>query len=163
MCNNFIYFYSEIFWSLLPFWCIIIRAALSYTSVKMGKDIVTYRSIECSLVQSLSHVWLLEPYRLEHARLLCPSRTRGACSNSGPSNQWCHSTISYLVILCRPLLLQPSILPASAYFLSSMGASASASVLPMNSQDWFPLGLTYLISFQSKGISRLLQHHSSNT
>ena len=74
------------------------------------------------------------------------------------------------LILCCPLFLPPSIFPASGsyqmsrFFTSggqSIGASISASVLPMNIQDWFPLGLTGFIRLQSKGLSCLLQHHSS--
>ena len=74
------------------------------------------------------------------------------------------------LILCRPFLLLPSIFPSFRGFLisrlfasggQSIGASTSASVLPMNIQDWFPLGWTRWISLQSKGLSRVLQHHSS--
>ena len=70
------------------------------------------------------------------------------------------------LILCHPLLLLPSIFPSIRVFSDasggqSIGASVSASVLPMNIQDWFPLELTGWISFRSKGLSRVLQHHSS--
>ena len=74
------------------------------------------------------------------------------------------------LILCRPLLLLPSIFPSIRVFSmswlftsdgQSIGVSASLSVLPMNIQNWFPLGLTDLASLQSKGLSRVLQHHSS--
>ena len=89
----------------------------------------------------------LWPHGLQHARLPHPSPAPRACSNSCPSSWWCHPTISS----CRPLLLLPSIFPTIKVFLISQffasggqrtGASASASVLPMNIQDWFPLGLT---------------------
>ena len=89
----------------------------------------------------------------------------GACSNSCPSSQWCHPTISFSVIPFSSGLqsfLASGSLPVSQFFASggqSIGASASASVLPMNIQDWFPLGLTGLISLQYKGLSRV----SSNT
>ena len=74
------------------------------------------------------------------------------------------------LILCHPLLLLPSIFPRIRVFskesvlhirCQSTGVSSSASVLPMNIQDWFPLGLTGWISFQSKGLSRVLQNYSS--
>ena len=103
---------------------------------------------------------------LQHARLPCPSLTPGACSNSCPSSQWCHPTISSSVV---PFSCLQSF-PASGSFLMSqsshqvakvLGVSASASVLPINIQDWFPLGWTGLISLQSKGLKSLLQHHSS--
>ena len=78
-------------------------------------------------------------------------------------SQWCYPTTSSCV---DPLLLKPSILLSIRVFSNelvgqSIGASASASVLPKNIQDWFLLGLTGLISLQSKGLSKVLQHHSS--
>ena len=90
---------------------------------------------------------------LQHARLPCPSPSPGACSNSCPLNQWYHPTISSSVI---PFSSWPQSFPASGSFpmsqlFTSGGQSigASTSVLPMNIQDWFPLGLTGLISLQS--------------
>ena len=106
----------------------------------------------CSVAQS--RPTLCNPLR--HARLPCPSPTPRACSNSCPSSWWC--PFNHLTLGC-PFLLLPSILPASGsfpisqFFASggqSIGVSASASVLPMNIQDWFPLGLTSWISLQSK-------------
>ena len=94
----------------------------------------------------------LWPYGLEHARLPCPSPTPGACSNSCPSSRWYQPTISSSVVLFSSRLQS---FPASGSFTvghfftsggQSIGASASASVLPMNIQDWFPLGLSALIS-----------------
>ena len=90
----------------------------------------------------------MKPHGLQQARLTCPSPTSGAFLNSYPLNQWCHTTILSSVILFSSCLqsFQPSgSLPISQIFPSgdqSIGASASASVLPMNVQDWFPLGLT---------------------
>ena len=90
----------------------------------------------------------LRPHGLQHARPLCPSPTPGAYSNSCPSSQWCHPTISTSVV---PVSSCPQSFPASwsfpmsQFFISggqSIGISASASVLPVNIQDWFPLGLT---------------------
>ena len=100
----------------------------------------------------------LWPHGLQHARLPYPSPTPGAYSNSCPLSQWCHPTISYSVI---PFSSHLQSFSASASFQmshvftsggQSIGASASASVLPMNIQGWFPLGWTGLISVQSKGL-----------
>ena len=108
----------------------------------------------------------LWPHGLQHTRLLCPSPSPRACSNSYPLSWWCHPTISSSSALFT--WLQSS--PASGSFLMSQffasggqstGASASAAVLPMNIQGWFPLGLTGLISLQSKRFSSLLKHHRS--
>ena len=106
----------------------------------------------------------LRPHGLQHARLPCLSPTPGACSNSCPSSRWCHPTISSSVILFSSCL-QSS--PASRSFQMSqfftsgglsIGASASVSVLPMNIQGWFPLGLTSLICLLSKGLSRVFSN-----
>ena len=106
----------------------------------------------------------LQSHRLHHARLPCPSLTPRACSNSCPLSQRCHPTISSSVITFSSCLQS---FPASGSFLmsqviasggQSIGVSASASVLPMNIQDWFPLGLTDLISLQSKGLSRVFSN-----
>ena len=105
---------------------------------------------------------------LQHARLLFPAPTPGAYSNSCPLSWWCHPTISSSVVPFSSCLQS---FPASMSFQMSQlftsggqstGVSASASVLPMNIQDWFPLGWTGWISLQSKGRSSLLQHHSLN-
>ena len=97
----------------------------------------------------------------------CPSQTPRACSNSCPSSRWCYPTIlSSLVPFSSCLQSFPASrsFPMSQFFASggqSIGASASASVLPMNSQNWFPLGLTGLIFLLYKGLLSLPQHHSS--
>ena len=94
----------------------------------------------------------LRPHRLQHARLPCPSPTPRACSNSCPSCWWCHPTISSSVIpfsFCLQSFPAPGSFLMSQFFTPGgqrIGASASSSVLPMNIQDWFPLGLTGLIS-----------------
>ena len=109
----------------------------------------------------------LQLHGLQHARLPCPSLSPWACSNSCPLCRWCHPTISSST---APFSSCPQSFPASGYFPisqlltsggQSIGASASASVLPMNIQGWFPLGLTGLISLQSKGLSRVFSNHSS--
>ena len=106
----------------------------------------------------------LQPHGLQHPRLPCPSPTPRACSNSCPSIQWCHPTISSSVV---PLSSHLQSFPASGYFPmsqfftsggQSIGVSASASVLPKNIQDWFPLGLTDWISLQFKGLSRVFSN-----
>ena len=100
----------------------------------------------------------LQPGGLQHARLPCPSPTPRVYSNSCPSSWWCHPTISSSVV---PFSICPQSLPASGSFQinqfftsggQSIGVSASASVLPVNIQDWFPLGWTDWISLQSKGL-----------
>ena len=101
---------------------------------------------------------------LQHTRLPCPLLSPRACSNSCPSSRWCHPTISSSVV---PFSSCPQSLPASWSFPmsqllasggQSIGVSASASVLPMNIQCLFPLGLTGLISLQSKGFSRVFSN-----
>ena len=105
--------------------------------------------------QSLSH------HELQHARLPCPSLSPIVYSNSCPLSWWCHPTISSSVIPFSSCLQS---LPASGSFQmsqlfqssgQSIGVSALASVLPMNTQDWSPLGWTGWISLQSKGLSRV--------
>ena len=110
----------------------------------------------------------LWPHGLQHTRLPCPSPSPGACSNSCPLSQWCHPTISSSVVpfsSCLQSFPASGSFQMSQFFTSggqSIGASASASVLLMNIQDWFPLGWTGLISLQSKGtLKSLLQHYSS--
>ena len=106
----------------------------------------------------------LQPHGLYHARPPCPSPGPRACSNSCPSSQWCHPAISSSVIpfsSCLQSFLASGSFPMSQFFTSggqSIGASASALVLPMNIQDWFPLGLTGWISLQSKGLSRVFSN-----
>ena len=106
----------------------------------------------------------LWPHGLQHTRLSCPSLSPGVCSNSCPLSQWCHPAISSSVIIPFSSYLQS--FPASGSFLmsrlftpdgQSSGASDSASVLPINIQCWFPLGLTGLI-YLSKGLSRIFSN-----
>ena len=100
----------------------------------------------------------LWPHGLQHPRPPCPSPTPRAYSNSCPLHWWCRPTISSSVILFSSRLQSfpaSGSFPMSHFFTSggqSIGASASALVFPMNSQDWFPLGLTGLISLPSKGL-----------
>ena len=106
----------------------------------------------------------LQPHGLQHARLPCSSPAPGVCSNSCPSVQWCHATISSSVVpfsSCPQSVLASGSLPMSQFFTSddqSVGVLASASVLPMNIQDWFPLRWTGLISLLSRGLSRVFSN-----
>ena len=106
----------------------------------------------------------LQPHGLQHARLPHPSPTPKACSISCPSSWWCHPTIASSVVPFSSHLQSfpaSGSFPVSQFFTSgdqSIGASASASVLPMNIQDWFPWGLTGLIFLQSKGLSRVFSN-----
>ena len=106
----------------------------------------------------------LRPHELWHARPPCPSPTPGVCSDSRPSCPWCHPTISSSVVPVSSCLQS---FPASGSFPKSqvfrwggqrIGASASASVLPMNGQGWSPLGLTGWLSLQSKELSRVFSN-----
>ena len=116
----------------------------------------------------LSHSVLslsLQPHGLQHTRLLCLSLfLMFVWSHSCPLSQWCHLTISSSVIPCSSCLQSSPVLgffPASKFFASgghSVGASASASGLTMNIQDWFPLGLTGLIDLQSSRLSRVFSN-----
>ena len=131
----------------------------------------------CRSFPSVQFSWVAQSYLIfatpcTAARQASLSPAPGACSNSCPSSQWCHPTISSSVVPFSSCLQS---CPASGSFLmswlftsvgQSIGVSASALVLPMNIQDWFPLGLTGLISLQSKGLSRVFtntQFKSNNS
>ena len=106
----------------------------------------------------------LQPHESQHARPPYPSPTSGVYSNSCPSSRWCHPAVSSSVV---PVSSCPQSLPASGSFAMSqlfasggwsIGVSASASVLPMNTQHWSPLWWTGWISLQSKGLSRVFSN-----
>ena len=134
------------------------------------KDVVLtveyYSAIQFSSVQ-FSHSVVsdsLRPHESQHARPPCPSPTPRVHSNSRPSSRWYHPAISSSVI---PFSSCPQSLPASGSFPmsqlftwggQSIGVSALASVLPMNTQDWFPSEWTGWTSLQSKGLSRVFSH-----
>ena len=113
----------------------------------------------------------LRPHGQQQARLPCPTPAPGACSKPCPLSRWCHPTISSSVVpfsSCLQSFPASGSFPMSWLFASgvqSIGASTSASVLPLNIQNWFILGLTGLISLQSKGLSRAkglsFEDHSS--
>ena len=106
----------------------------------------------------------LWPQGMQHARLPCPSPTTRAITNSFQSRWWCYPTISSSVLpfsSCPQSLPTSWSFPMSQFFASgsqSIGGSALASVLPVNIQDWFPLGWTGWISLQSKGLSRVFSN-----
>ena len=106
----------------------------------------------------------LQPHELQHTRPPCPLPTPGVCPNSYPLSWWCHPTISFSAVLFSSL---PQSFPASESFQmshlftsggQSLGVSASTSVLPMNTQDWSPLGWTGWIFLHSKGLSRVFSN-----
>ena len=122
---------------------------------------IKYPSIQISSFAQLC-LTLCNPCGLQHTRPPCPSPTPGVYPNSCPSSWWCHPTISSSVVSFSSC---PRSLPASESFPMSqlfpwgdrsIGVSASTSVLPMNTQNWSPLGWTGWISLQSQGLSRVL-------
>ena len=105
----------------------------------------------------------LQPHGLQHTRLPCPLPTPRTCSNSCPSNWWCHPTISSSVVLfysCLHCCPASGSFPRRKFFSleSSQSIRVSALVLQMNIQDWFPLGWTGWISLQSMGLSRVFSN-----
>ena len=122
---------------------------LSYSSVQFSRSVLSYS---------------LRPHELQHARPPCPSPTPGVHPDPCPLSWWCHPTISSSF---DPFSSCLQSLPASGSFQMSqlfasggrsIGVSASTSVLPMNTQDWSPLGWTGCISLQSKGLSRVFSN-----
>ena len=122
--------------------------------------------IECFSSVQVSHSVVsdsLQPHRLQHSRPPCPSLTPGEYSNSSTLRWWCHPTISSFVV-CFSSCLQS--FPSGSFLMSQLFASGdqsirvstSASVLPANIQDWFPLEWTGLVSLQSKGLSRVFSN-----
>ena len=121
----------------------------------------TFSSVQFSHSVVSDSLW---PHESQHASPPCPSPTPGVYSNSYPSSQWCHPAILSSVV---PFSSWPQSLPASGTFPMSQlftwggqstGVSASASVLPMNTQDWSPLRWTGWISLQAKGLSRVFSN-----
>ena len=150
-----------------------------YSGLENSKDCIVHevtkswtwlRDVYCSLSVQFSSVQFsrlvvsdsLQPHESQHTRPPYPSPTCGVYPNPCPLSQWCHPTISSSVIpFC------PQSFPASGSFQmsqlftsggQSIGVSASTSVLPMNTQDWSPLGRTGWISLQSKGLSRVFSN-----
>ena len=136
--------------------------------VLLKPDLENFEHYFASMIQAVSSVTqsclTLWPHESQQARPPCPSPTPWVHSNSRPSSQWCHPAISSSVI---PFSSCPQSLPASGSFPMSqlfswggqnIGVSALASVLPMKTQDWSPLGWTGRISLQSKGLSRVFSN-----
>ena len=122
---------------------------------------VQFSSVQFSCSVMSNSLWPHEP---QHARPPCPSPTAGVYPNPCPLSQWCHSTTSSPIIpffSCAQSFPASGSFPMNQFFASggqSIGASASASVLPMNTQDWFTLGWTSWISLQSKALSRVFSN-----
>ena len=161
----YIYIYLSLSHSKFPDlspWYLLLSADLGSPSkilrVIGNTDLTIHRSycqFSCSVVSDS-----LQPHGQQHTRLPHPSPTPGACSNSC---QWGHPTISSSVILfsCLQSFSASGAFPMSQFFASrgqNIGDSASASVLPINIQGWFPLGWAGLISLQSKGLSRVFSN-----
>ena len=124
-----------------------------------GEEITREFGIDMSVMSNS-----LQPHGLQHATLPCPSPTPRVYSNSRPSSRWCHPTISSSVVpFSSDLQSFPASgsFPMSQFFASggqNIGVAPSTSVLPMNIQDWSPLGWTGWISLQSKGLSRVFSN-----
>ena len=126
----------------------IVGCVIKFSSVQLSHSVVS------------DSLW---PHGLQYARPPCPSPTPGVHSDSQPSSQWCHPASSSSVV---PFSSRPQSIPASRSFPmklfawggQSIGVSASASVLPKNTQDWSPLEWTGWISLQSKGLSRVFSN-----
>ena len=131
------------------YWGLLYVRSPQFSSVQFSRSVVS------------NSLW---PHELQHARPLCPSPTPRVYSNSCPLSQWYHPTTSFSVIpfsSCLQSFPASGSFQMSQFFVSggqSIGVSASASVLPMNIQDWFPLGWTGWISLQSKGLSRIFSN-----
>ena len=132
----------------------------TYKRIKLEHSLTIYSVQFSHSVMSGS----LRPHESQHARPPCSSPTTRVHSNSCPSSWWCHPAISSSAV---PFSSCPQSLPASGSFpmsqlfswvSQSIGASASTSVLPKNTQDWSPLGWTGWISLQSKGLSRVFSN-----
>ena len=125
----------------------------------MAEPVFHSLHFSCSVVSDS-----LRPHESQHTRPLCPSPTPGVYPNSCPLSRWCHPAISSSVV---PFSSCPQSLPGSGSFPmsqlftwggQSIGVSTSASVLPMNTQDWSPLGWTGWISLQSKRLSSVFSN-----
>ena len=134
------------------------------------KKTLELKEVKLLLLLLLFSGWVvsnsLGPHKLQHTRIPCPPPSSGVCSNLCPLSQWCHPTISSSPPPSPPGFNLSQLqglfqgVSFSHQVAKVLGVSASASILPMNIQDWFPLGLTGLISLLSKGLSRVC---SSNT
>ena len=144
--------------------CWITKSLCRVKKLKKKKKKKSCNRVWFSLVQLLSSVRALPLHEPEHARPPCPSPTPRVHPNSCPLSRWCHPIISSSVIpfsSCLQSFPASGSFPMSQLFTSggkSIGASASTSVIPMNTQDWSLLGWTGSISLQSKGLSRVFSN-----
>ena len=142
-------------------WTNVARSIASITLKVHNIFFLWYSSVQSSGSVVSDSLW---PHELQHARPRCPSPTPRVSSNSRPSSRWCHPAISSSVVpfsSCHQFLPASGSFPMSQLFVwggQSIGVSASASVLPMNTQDWSPLEWTDWISLQSKGLSRVFSN-----
>ena len=126
-----------------------------------GLDLNSFSSVQFSCSVVSDSFWPHEP---QHIRPPCPSPTPRVHSNPCPSSRWCHPTISSSVVpfsSCRQSFPASGYFPMSQLFTSggqSIGVSAPTSFLPMNTQDWSPLGWSGWISLKSKGLSRVFSN-----
>ena len=139
-------------------WCFLWYSHIFNFPLELSLKLHITSSVQfsCSVVSDS-----LQPHELQHARPPCSSQTPGVHPNPCPSSQWCQPAISSSVIpfaSCLQTLPASGSFPMSQPFMwggQSIGVSASASVLPMNTHHWSPLGWTGWISLQSKGLSRV--------
>ena len=141
-----------------------IQRVIKHIKILLMSSNESSSSVYASVQFSCSVVSEFATHGLLHTKVPCPSPTPGAYSSSRPLSQWCHPTISSCVVPFSFHLQSfpgSGSFPMSQFFASggqSIGISASASVLPMNIQDWFPLGWTSWISLQSKGLTRVFSN-----
>ena len=138
-----------------PIGCVFSTVMESYAFLFSSS--VKFSSVHSAMSNSL------QPHGLQHAKLPFPTPAPRDCSNSCLLSQWCHPTVSFSIIpfSCLQSFPASESFPMSQVFASggqSIGVSASALVLPMNIQDWFPLGWTGLIILQSKRLSRIFSN-----
>ena len=157
--------YKQNFRSTKPF-CMIVSCSrpMTFYISQNSLNEPHQELVQFSSFQLLSCVWLFATNELQHTRPPCPSPTPGVHPNPRPLGGWCHPTISSSVVSfssCPQSFPASGSFPVSQLFASggqSIGVSASTSVLPMNTQDWSPLGWTGWISLQSKGLSRVFSN-----
>ena len=137
----------------------LLHCRILYQQSYQGSPQFSSVQFSCSVMSNS-----LQPHEPQHARPSCPSPTPRVHPNPCPLSRWCHATISSSVV---PFSSCPQSFPASGSFQmsqlfasggKSIWVSASTSVLPMNTQDWSPLGWTSWISLQSKGLSRIFSN-----
>ena len=149
---------------ILPIWFLVLLPFLNPACTSGSSQFTHCWSLIAFSGQFSSVTQSCLTLKSQHARPPCPSPTPGVHSNSPPSSQWCHPAISSSIV---PFSSCPQSLPASESFPMSQlftwggqstGVSASASVFPMNTQDWSPSEWTGWTSLQSKGLSRVFSN-----